>query len=550
MSAQLTPGAVVAISEHADGNGTLKPMLQVVDVRMVSNANNPSTERFRMNTCVLDGSIRKGSIIHLQEFTCNTIQNRSALNPYETRWKIMARVTAKTDLRHYSSSRGPGKVFSFDLLDGQGGEIRATCFNAQADQFFDLIEVDKVYLISNGSVKPALKNYNSLNHEYEITLDNKTSIEVCVDDDSNIPRQEYNFRQISEIENIEAGVIVDLIGIVTSVGPSAIVMRKDGTQAQKRTLQLKDMSVRSMEIILWGKFCDAEGHQLQLLCDSGSNPILSLKSGRVCDFSGRSVVTISSTQLKVNPDFPVAKRLKQWYVTEGKNTACISLSQGISNMSRNHVLKTIAQIKDENLGRSDKPDFITVRAVLSHVGADNFCYQACTLELNGKRCCSFEFNGKRCYKKLIKDHTGTTYATAFQEAGEVIFGHTAQELFMIRNVEQGEERFKEFTEIMQAIIWREYLFKLKVDEKTYNGEQRVKCTIIGVEKLEETNNLLKDVSRPILKDDLSYTPNTGSANLEARQSKLTSSNANLLLDRASYGSSNVGATGFAQSNWL
>jgi len=80
----------------------------------------------------------------------------------------------------------------------------------------------------------------------------------------------------------------------------------------------------------------------------------------------------------------VAKRLKQWYVTEGKNTACISLSQGISNMSRNHVLKTIAQIKDENLGRSDKPDFITVRAVLSHVGADNFCYQACTLELNGK----------------------------------------------------------------------------------------------------------------------------------------------------------------------
>jgi replication factor A1 len=103
-------------------------------------------------------------------------------------------------------------------------------------------------------------------------------------------------------------------------------MPKDGIQAHKRTLQLKDMSVRSIEIILWGKFCDAEGHQLQLLCDSGSNPILSLKGGLVCDFSGRSVVTISSTQLKVNPDFPVAERLKQWYITEGKNTACVSLS--------------------------------------------------------------------------------------------------------------------------------------------------------------------------------------------------------------------------------
>jgi replication factor A1 len=79
--------------------------------------------------------------------------------------------------------------------------------------------------------------FNPLNHEYEITLDHKTSIEVCVDDYSNIPRQQYNFRQISEIENIEVGAIVDLVGIVTSVGPSAIVMRKDGTQAQKRTLQ-------------------------------------------------------------------------------------------------------------------------------------------------------------------------------------------------------------------------------------------------------------------------------------------------------------------------
>jgi replication factor A1 len=106
-------------------------------------------------------------------------------------------VTANTDLRHYNNAKGALKVFSFDLLDRQGGEIRATCFNAQADQLFDLIEVDKVYLISKGLVKPAQKKLNSLNHEYEITLDFKTSIEVCVDH-SNISRQQYNFRQRSE----------------------------------------------------------------------------------------------------------------------------------------------------------------------------------------------------------------------------------------------------------------------------------------------------------------------------------------------------------------
>jgi replication factor A1 len=92
MVAQLTPGVVVAVFKHADGNGTLQPVLQVVDVRMVKNIKNPSAELFRMvlsdgiytmrsmltaveNTHVRDGSIQRGSIIHLQEFTCSTIQN-------------------------------------------------------------------------------------------------------------------------------------------------------------------------------------------------------------------------------------------------------------------------------------------------------------------------------------------------------------------------------------------------------------------------------------------------------------------------------------------
>jgi replication factor A1 len=93
MVAQPTPGAVVAVFKHAGGNGTLQPVLQVVDVRMVKNIKNPSAELFRMvlsdgvytmrsmltaveNTRVRDGSIQRGSIIHLQEFTCSTIQNR------------------------------------------------------------------------------------------------------------------------------------------------------------------------------------------------------------------------------------------------------------------------------------------------------------------------------------------------------------------------------------------------------------------------------------------------------------------------------------------
>ncbi|TVU18301.1 hypothetical protein EJB05_34391, partial [Eragrostis curvula] len=95
----------------------------------------------------------------------------AALSPYQFRWTIKVRVTAKTDLRHYSNARGPGKVFSFDLRDAQGGEIRVTCFNSQVDRYFDLIDFDKVYWVSRGTVKPADKKYNPLNSDYQIAAD-------------------------------------------------------------------------------------------------------------------------------------------------------------------------------------------------------------------------------------------------------------------------------------------------------------------------------------------------------------------------------------------
>ncbi|RLN00544.1 replication protein A 70 kDa DNA-binding subunit C-like [Panicum miliaceum] len=450
----------------------------------------------------------------------------NALSPYQARWNIKARVTAKSDLRHFTNAKGPGKVFSFDLLDAEGGEVRATCFNLQAEQYFDLIEVDKVYLISEGSLKPAQKKFNPLNNDNEIFVDHRTSIEICSSGDGSIPKLQYDFQQISELENM-------------------------GSETQKRTLQLKDMSGRSVEIIFWGKFCGAEGQQLQLLCDSGSNPILALKGVRISDFNGRSVVTASSTQLKINPDVPMAERLKQWYMSGGKTAPCVSLSQDISTISRIYVQKTIAQIKYENLGRSDKPDLITVGAVISHVVADNFCYPACTLEFNGKRCnkkvtrngdwtwycgrCNQSFeNCEYRYLLLcqIVDHTGTTFATAFQEAGEAIVGYTAHELFVIRNLDQDEARF---AEIMEAVLWRKYLFKLTIEEETFNGEQHVKPNIVGVEKLDasdvshyllkEIDNRLKDVSCSAPEDATSYNPNVGVAGLGAGQGMQTSSHA-------------------------
>ncbi|PAN08541.1 hypothetical protein PAHAL_1G419000 [Panicum hallii] len=311
----------------------------------------------------------------------------SALNPYQGRWAIKARVTVKGGIRRYHNAKGDGKVFSFDLLDSDGGEIRATCFNALVDRFYEAVEVGKVYVVSRGSLKPAKKDYNHLNNEWEIFLESQSTIELCPDENSSIPAMRFSFTSIDKIEDSENNAIVDVIGVVTSVNPSTTIQRKNGMETQKRTITLKDMSCRSVEVTMWGDFCNREGLQLQEMVECGAFPVLAVKAGRVNDYSGKSVGTISSTQLLINPDLAEAHSLRQWFDCGGKDASTQSISRDFTPAaSRNEIRKTVAQIKDDGLGMGDKPDWVTVKATVVFFKTDSFCYTACPNMIGDRQC--------------------------------------------------------------------------------------------------------------------------------------------------------------------
>ncbi|XP_057429961.1 replication protein A 70 kDa DNA-binding subunit A-like [Lotus japonicus] len=606
MSVNLTANAIPTI---IGGDVNAKPLVQVLDVALVSGGNNSQQQqRYRvvlsdavsshqamlaaqLNDHVRNGRVKKGSVVQLIDYICSTLQNRkiivvlnmetiildceiignpksfmnsdlpilrnaaenlprssgnnlaaknashnvqnfrptvqpayqpppvykgrgaivkneaparvipiAALNPYQGRWAIKARVTAKGDLRRYNNARGDGKVFSFDLLDSDGGEIRVTCFNSVVDRFYDSIEAGKVYLISRGSLKPAQKNFNHLKNEWEIFLDSNSTVELCPDEDGSIPRQQFSFRPISDIENTDSNSILDVIGVVTSVNPSVPILRKNGMETQRRVLNLKDSSGRSVELTLWGEFCNREGQRLQEMVDAGVFPILAVKAGKVSDFSGKSIGSISTTQLFINPDFPEAHSLRDWFDQVGKDSASLSISKDfIPGGPKNEIRKTVSQIKDEGLGRSDKPDWITVRATISFMKTDTFCYTACPLMIGDRQCskkvtrsgnmswqcdrCNQEF--EECdYRYLLQaqilDHTGLTWVTAFQEAGEEIMGCSAKELYFLKNEEQDDDRFGE---IIKSKLFNHFVFKLKIKEELYGDEQKVKITVVKADQV-------------------------------------------------------------------
>jgi replication factor A1 len=61
------------------------------------------------------------------------------------RWKIQARVTSKTEVRHWNNAGGSGCLFAIELIDSSGVDIRATFFRqAAVDKFYAFLHVGTV----------------------------------------------------------------------------------------------------------------------------------------------------------------------------------------------------------------------------------------------------------------------------------------------------------------------------------------------------------------------------------------------------------------------
>ncbi|KAH7284321.1 hypothetical protein KP509_34G049100 [Ceratopteris richardii] len=422
----------------------------------------------------------------------------ASLNPYRGRWTVKARVTSKGEIRRFNNAKGEGKVFSFDLLDAEGGEVRVTCFNNIADQFYEHIEVGGIYMISKGSLKPAQRSFNHLKNDWEVFLESSSTVERCTDDDDSIPQQQFDFKPINEVGQLDVLAMVDVIGVVDRINATVLVMRKNGIEIPKKAVQLRDASGWSVELTMWGAFCDNEGQKLHEICDSGLFPVLAVKGGRISEFDGKSIGTVSCTQLFIDPKLPQALDARAWFDQGGKNTVAKSISKESAYSHRINMRKTITQIKDEQLGHADKPDWIAVRVTISFIKTDNFYYTACPLPAGDRQCnkkvvknTEGTWRCDRCDKPVtdcdyryllslqVQDYTGVNWVTAFQEAGEEIIGISAKDLCTWK-----EDESPMFRAAIRKVLFTQRLFKLKIKQEQYNDEMRVKCTVINSEKLD------------------------------------------------------------------
>ena len=98
-----------------------------------------------------------------------------ALSPYQNKWTIKARVTTKSEIKHWTNQRGEGKLFSCNFLD-ESAEIKATAFNDQVDRWYNVLKEGGVYYVTKAKVTIARKKFSNLPNEYELAFERDTQI--------------------------------------------------------------------------------------------------------------------------------------------------------------------------------------------------------------------------------------------------------------------------------------------------------------------------------------------------------------------------------------
>lgn len=410
----------------------------------------------------------------------------SEISPYHQQWTIKARATSKGPTRTFNGRNGAGKVFSVDLLDAEGGEVRCNFFNEAVDKYDKVLETGKVYRLTGGSVKIANKQYNSTNNRYELNFDRGAVVQK-VDDDAGIGSIRFNFCDLRALQNKTLPCNVDLCGVVKEFKESASITSKAGAELVKRDLLICDDTGFSMTLTLWGDEARRKDSEFE------GSPVIAVKGTKVSDFNERSASTLNSSHVKINPpDLKEAQRLREWWTKGGSSAELQALSQqrAIGGARANVQELDLAEVRAKAEAVGQQPEFYSTVARLRLVQTQKqgekvpLYYHACTEKREGsngllcnKRCdengfCPLHQKTVTTAVRLITrcqftDHSDSLWLGTFDNGAQAVLGKTGSEI----------EAMDKAGEKLQSFLQTKYYaapFKLTLRSKMeqYNGEYR------------------------------------------------------------------------------
>ena len=435
-----------------------------------------------------------------------------ALNPYQQGWSVCVRVTTPIEVRTWHNAKGEGKVLGFDVVDAEGNEMKVVCFGDCALNLAEKMQQYGVYEISKATLT-ASRNPKYAIGAYEMKLDHNSIVQPVPENAQGamkIPKVQYNFRNIKEIESLMKDTTIDVMGVVHEVSPVSMQMLRTGGEKAKRSIKLRDDSGAEVELTLWGEHAESLGQKLETMLFEHQHPILACKRACVGEFNGKNLSIRNNTVMDVNPDHPKAGKLRSWYDAGGKTEEVQILSGGMGAMGggggRSDRFATIRQIENEAAnGGCSTAFWVVCRGSITYLHNSDTgpMYPACPMDHDGRKCqkkmrqnemnglweCERHYDAQipsvdwryLCSVKLA-DYSGSLMASVFGDVGEKLFGMPAGDF---KNLLDND--FHAFEIKREDVRWRQFKVKLKANEDTYNDMTRVKYTIQSIEPICDGN---------------------------------------------------------------
>jgi len=420
------------------------------------------------------------------------------LSPYHRSWVIKARVTtmgASRTFQRKGAGGGEGKLFSLELLDAEGGQIRATFFNEAVDMYQGVLKTGEVFLLSGGNLRVADPRYKTTNHRYEISFDNRCKIEKASDDDKSIEQMRFEFVDLRTVQSKPLPCIVDLCGVVQSVQDVAKITAKAGHELIKRDIVIADDTGYTLNMTLWGAEAQRQDSDFQ------GNPIIASKAIRINDFNGRSGSSISNSVIQLNPEnVAEVKRLKEWWANGGSKQQLTALSQqrapGTGGGADAKVVD-LAEVRSQCELMGDKPEYLSTVARIQAVQTrrqgekKEVYYMACAepragtsllcnrkVMENGECPVCQKPGGKTCVRLMARcqfmDAADSLWMTTFNDGAEAVLGHTPEE---VRDADkQGDKLDALFAPKMNAAPFK---LTLRCRNEEYEGQRRPRIDCIN-----------------------------------------------------------------------
>jgi len=425
----------------------------------------------------------------------------NALNPFNGNPSacIKVRVSAKNAMRTWNKNGKEGKLFSFDIIDAAGDEMKVTAFGEECEKFMPEIHVDNVYTIKNFYIKHDKYVQKRYKTDYAITLKRNTEISA-VNAGDNFAQKQYEFKTIQTINELQIDdtsnqkTYVDVIAIVRNVGEFTTFMSRKQKEFTKRELTLVDTTNFEIQATLWGK--DAETYTEDKLL--AGSVVLFTGSG-VSTFGGKSLSGGTFKTGQSIEHLPEYGALLEFWSSFDSNAV-----QKIQTQKRSYTneLTTWKGVDAENKGYANgrdnfKGDYFDINGCVSFLSfrpeKQNF-YMAggdrgkkvsqengVWTDNTGTEYEQGLISPRYAIRAKFSDSTGAQYVQFFGDKGDIMMNLSCKDY---KTLHEGDDQDEKVNKAHREAYFRPLTVSVKASEDNWNGETRIRYTCQDIKEMD------------------------------------------------------------------